>query len=216
MAMFLLAGVGFLRILWLPIIRLAPGALRLGGVVLLPVKALAAIIAGAINWGDYGVALVISKVISATGGLILFAGVATWLYGRFSGVELVDFWAYRYSRHPQYLGFIVWSYGVLAYIAFKPYIKGAFTVSPALMWLSVVAVLSLLAVKEERDMIKRLGDKYLSYTRRTPFLVPLPGPIGRALTIPHRLLGWTPGDLRKATIIAAIYLVPLTLIPFPI
>jgi hypothetical protein len=46
-------------------------------------------------------------------GLIIFLlGVFTWLYGKFKGIRIIDFWIYRYSRHPQYFGFLLWSYGL--------------------------------------------------------------------------------------------------------
>jgi protein-S-isoprenylcysteine O-methyltransferase Ste14 len=49
------------------------------------------------------------------GLFIFFLRAAAWLYGRFKGVGLVTFWIYRYSRHPQYLGFLLWSYGLLMF-----------------------------------------------------------------------------------------------------
>lgn len=215
-AMFLLAGLGFLRTLWLPFIQLTPEVLKLGSIVLLPYK----IIVNTVSWviqvpNKYLIVLPISQAICAVGGMIFFTGVFTWLYGRFNNVELINFWIYKYSRHPQYLGFIIWSYGVLAYVAFKQYVRGAFTIPPILIWLFITAIILLIAIKEERDMIEKLGDKYLSYVRKTPFLIPLPKSVSKVLTTPHKLLKWSPGNLKKAVTILFIYLIPLTIIPLP-
>ncbi|MEM0468314.1 MAG: DUF1295 domain-containing protein [Pyrobaculum sp.] len=86
--------------------------------------------------------------------------------------DIVDFWIYRYSRHPQYLGYIVWSYGVLIYICYKPYIKGAFSTPPSLIWLATTLILISTALLEERQMVKKYGDRYVQYCKKPPSYSP--------------------------------------------
>jgi hypothetical protein len=45
----------------------------------------------------------------ALGLLIFILGVLAWFYARLEKKGTADFWIYRFSRHPQYLGWIVWS-----------------------------------------------------------------------------------------------------------
>ncbi|MEM4630995.1 MAG: methyltransferase [Acidilobaceae archaeon] len=112
--MFFLAGLGALRTLWLPLLELSPSSLKLGCVVYLP-------------FSSVPQALLIGMIIMFIGLFIFLLGVTSWLYGKFKGYDLVDFWIYRYSRHPQYLGFILWSYGLLIFVVSKTYVRGTFT-----------------------------------------------------------------------------------------
>ena len=46
-------------------------------------------------------------------GLVIFSyGLITWFQGVLEKKEINDFSIYRYSRHPQYLGYLLWSYGI--------------------------------------------------------------------------------------------------------
>lgn len=69
---------------------------------------------------------------------------------------------YRYSRHPQYLGFVLlvigWFFGwpTILTIIF----------SPILVYKYIKAARS-----EEADMIRLYGDDYVAYRRATPFLI---------------------------------------------
>jgi len=168
-AMFFLTGLGALRALWLPLLELSPDVLRLGCVAYLPFAALGPLAA------PVGVAFTFA-------GLFVFAlSATTWLYGKFMGRELVDFWIYKYSRHPQYLGFIIWSYGLLIFVSYKHYVRGAFTTPPALIWLISIMVVIGAALLEETRMLERHGEKYEEYRKRTPFMVPMPKQLARAL-----------------------------------
>ncbi|MEM1747407.1 MAG: isoprenylcysteine carboxylmethyltransferase family protein, partial [Sulfolobales archaeon] len=121
-AMFFLTGIGVLRVLWLPLLELSPSTLKLGCIVYLP-------------FSYVPHAPLLGLIITSTGLFVFLLGVTTWLYGKFKGYEIVDFWIYKYSRHPQYLGFILWSLGLLVFVSNKVYVRGAFTIPPALIWL---------------------------------------------------------------------------------
>uniref|UniRef100_A0A7C2ZM28 DUF1295 domain-containing protein n=1 Tax=Ignisphaera aggregans TaxID=334771 RepID=A0A7C2ZM28_9CREN len=205
LAMFLLAGAGILRIIWLPIIQ--PRILMLGNAVLLPVEVLTCFLADTLGLGTpYAVGSSISLVIRALGMLVFFLGVTAWLYGRYQGLKVVDFWIYKYSRHPQYLGFIIWSYGLLAQVAYKIYVRGAFADPPTLIWLIMIAILTLAALKEEENMVKTYGNAYLSYATRTPFYFPLPKPLMRLLTVPHKLVKYEVGSWKRGGLVILVYL----------
>ncbi|MEM2224398.1 MAG: isoprenylcysteine carboxylmethyltransferase family protein [Acidilobaceae archaeon] len=65
---------------------------------------------------------------------------------------MVDFWTYKYSRHPQYLGFILWSYSLLIFVSSKTYVRGAFTTPPALIWLISSMLIIGIALFEMLEM----------------------------------------------------------------
>lgn len=119
--MFFLAGVGVLRALWFPLLDISPTTLKLGHIVYLPYFILSLPLSIVVH-GDISVALAL--IIMSIGLFTFSLGVATWLYGKFKGKEIIDFWVYGYSRHPQYLGFLLWSYGLLLLATFAPYPKG--------------------------------------------------------------------------------------------
>ncbi|NIO37088.1 hypothetical protein GTO27_05230, partial [Candidatus Bathyarchaeota archaeon] len=52
--------------------------------------------------------------------------------GKFEKRKIYDFWIYKYSRHPQYLGFILWSYGVMLLTALAPVPRGGYQPEPSL------------------------------------------------------------------------------------
>jgi len=181
-AMFFLAGIGVLRSLWLPLLEFAPTALKLGHIVLFPFLIL--------RFFSRNLYWVQSLALFLIGlGIFIFSlGVITWFYGKFKGVEIIDFWIYRYSRHPQYLGFLVWSYGLLLLTAFKPYVRGAFTVPPTLPWLISSAIIIGIALHEEKELRAVYGKRYIEYCKRTPFLIPLPKLLSTAISFPLRYL----------------------------
>jgi len=181
-AMFLLAGIGVLRSLWLPLLEFAPTALKLGHIVLFPFLILRFFLRN-LYWVQS-----LALFLIGLGIFIFSLGVITWLYGKFKGVEIIDFWIYRYSRHPQYLGFLVWSYGLLLLTAFKPYVRGAFTVPPTLPWLVSSAIIIGIALHEEKELREVYGKRYIEYCKRTPFLVPLPTLLSTAISFPLRYL----------------------------
>jgi len=183
-SMFFLAGTGILRILWLPMLDASPAILKLGGIVYLPYIALVALfrLLGIDAW------IPLSFIVMGAGLFIFFLGAAAWLYGRFMGVRLVTFWIYGYSRHPQYLGFLLWSYGLLMLTSILGSPKGGYIPPPSLPWLLLALAIVSTAMVEENAMTRRYGAKYLEYRGRTAFMIPLPRGISSLVTFPARFL----------------------------
>lgn len=190
-AMFFLTGLGVLRSLWLPIIEFSPSILKLGSIAYLPFSII-----------PY--APTVGMVIVFIGLSISSFSTTTWLYGKFRSYELIDFWIYRYSRHPQYLGYIIWSYGLLVFVSYKTYVRGAFTTPPALLWLITAMIVIGVALLEEVEMIKKYGERYEEYRRRTPFMIPIPKLLTKIITLPMKIFGEQLKNTKE--IVAAIIL----------
>ncbi len=204
--MFFLAGIGILRILWLPIIELSPGEtwpekiyfakniFELGDIVYLPydiIRLVVGFIGFLSNNTDLAnlfdiIFFFIIILLSAT---IFFLACATWLYNKFIKQNIITSGIYKYSRHPQYLSFILWTYALLLYdkYIFTPP-KGGYFAPPPLLWLSMIMIIIALALYEEKDMIKYHGIEYIQYRDRTNFLIPLPKKITKILTYPTKKL----------------------------
>lgn len=193
--MFFLVGIGAIRALWFPLIDFSPNlTLWLDMIVYLPMLAFPYYIGVYSGWyfhvhillyGGVG----ISMFISAAGTFIFFLGTLTWLHGKFKGRPIVDFWIYRFSRHPQYLGFLLWGYGMLAIFPWSSYIispDGRITPipPPSFPWLVSTLTIIAVALHEEIEMVRKHGDKYLDYRSRTPFMLPLPKFISALITVP--------------------------------
>ena len=144
-------------------------------------------------------------------------GVVTWLYGKFREQEIINFWIYKYSRHPQYLGFLLWSYGLLLLATFAPYPRGGYVPRPTLPWLISSLVIVGVALQEETRMEKKYGKKYVEYRRRVPFMVPLPRILVVFITVPMRFL-WKdhPKNAREITYTVFVYLIILVLLSIPL
>jgi HEAT repeat protein/protein-S-isoprenylcysteine O-methyltransferase Ste14 len=182
LTMFFLGSLGFLRLIWLPFLDVSFNVLHLGEIVNLPYKIL-----------SYFYSLIgldqllnLSYVITGLGLLIFFLGTLTWFYARIQKKGVADFWIYRLSRHPQYLGWIIWSYGIL-YLP-QPRIKIMFDISSSLPWLLSTMVIIGIAMLEELKMRRIQGEAYQSYCRRTSFLLPLPGFVLKLFSAPLQLI----------------------------
>ena len=191
-AMFFLTGIGVLRALWLPLIELSPSTLKLGCIVYLPFSHVPHV-------------SLVGLIITFTGLFVFLLGVTSWLYGKFKGYEIVDFWIYKYSRHPQYLGFILWSYGLLVFVSNKVYVRGAFTTPPALIWLISTMLVVGAALTEELEMRRKHGEKYEEYCRNTPFMILLPGVLSRPIRAPLKLTGGYPRSTREIAFALILY-----------
>jgi len=201
--MFFLGGLGFLRLLWLPFLDLSFRLFRLGEIINLPYDLLARLysLTGLGRW------LKLSYIITGLGLLIFFLGTLTWFYARTQKKGLADVWVYRFSRHPQYLGWIIWSYGVM-FLPSSHNIKLCYELSNSLPWLISTMIIIGVAMVEEVKMRRVYGDAYEAYRRRAPFLIPLPRFIARASAFPLRLMFKKPYPERKHEIVAvgAFYL----------
>jgi hypothetical protein len=98
--MFFLAGLGAMRIVWMPILDISYDILRLGDIAYLPYMII-----------DYLPALtgidiieIIPYIIMGMGILIFILGTQAGMFARFNKKGVATFWIYLFSRHPQYLG----------------------------------------------------------------------------------------------------------------
>jgi len=214
LTMFFLASIGVLRVLWLPLIELMPGVtwsekvynaryiLELGNIVYLPYDVLMFIIdiiivpiGSLINplfpFGEFWEVYFLLSFITIllVGVAIFFIATTNWLYGKFTKRDIVTWGIYKYSRHPQYLGFILWSYALLIYDAYvyRP-VRGGYFPPPSIIWLTVVMIIIAIALREEEYMIKTYGERYIQYMSKTPFLLPLPKSLVNILTYPVRVI----------------------------
>jgi len=169
--MFFLAGIGILRIFMIPILDIDPGILRLGSILYIPYT-LAVYMSNILFGVDISTPL--SFLIMFSGLTIFTYGSLTWLYGKFIGRRVIDFWAYKFSRHPQYLGYIIWSYGLLTLVSGFIYPRGGEIPRPVFLWLVSIFIIVALAIYEEIKMIKTYGEEYLRYREKTPFLICIP------------------------------------------
>jgi protein-S-isoprenylcysteine O-methyltransferase Ste14 len=188
-SMFILAGIGILRFMWLPFWDVSPAILNLGDIVYLPYLVIIYLFTTVFG-GQVAPSLSDLLAYAAISlGLMMFCfGTFTWLYGKLEGKRTLNFWAYRYSRHPQYFGFLLWSYGVdlLARVTYNPF--WVRQPGPSFLWLVSALLIICLALDEEIAMVKRTGRRYRSYQRRTPFMLPLPHVLAQLCTAPIQTL----------------------------
>jgi protein-S-isoprenylcysteine O-methyltransferase Ste14 len=183
-SMFFLAGLGILRVPFIPFWDPGTNLMAFGDIIYLPYMALVyplwlagVDIREALAWIAIGV------------GLFMFIlGTIAWFYGKAQRRKTVDFWIYRYSRHPQYLGFIIWSYGVMLFAAQQPVPMGGSNPGASLPWLLTSLVIIWIALAEESRMRKEDSEAYSRYRAHAPFMFRVPSFISAVLTLPIRLL----------------------------
>lgn len=177
--MFFLAGLGVLRALWLPAWA---DWISLGDVVYLPYIAVVAPL-----WiAGYDVREWVAVAAIGLGLLVFVGSTAAWLLARATGRPVADAGLYRVSRHPQYLGWLIWSWGFMVLSAIQPVPMAGVNPGASLPW--VVGSLAIVAVAwvEEARMRQEHGPAYEAYRGQAPFLLPLPGPLRRAAGAPIR------------------------------
>lgn len=187
-SMFFLAGLGFLRVGWLPFLDISFDFLALGKVIYLPYWILNWFL-GLLNWNPHNF---ISWLFMAPGAFLFTWGVLLWFKSRYSGNKVATSWIYKISRHPQYLGWILWSYGFILFAPFTKSMKMSWSVPESLPWLLMTMTIIGICLLEEIKMMKITGGKYQQYRESAPFLIPLPTWLNRILTWPARLV--TRGD----------------------
>lgn len=112
-SMFFLAGLGILRVLFIPFWDPSVNLMNFGDISYVPYMALVYPF-----WlGRIDIREIVAWVAIGIGLFIFVLGTIAWFYGKAQKRKTVDFWIYRHSRHPQYLGFIIWSYGVMLFAA---------------------------------------------------------------------------------------------------
>jgi protein-S-isoprenylcysteine O-methyltransferase Ste14 len=187
-SMFFLAGLGILRVSWLPFLELSFNILDLGKVIYVPYWIL--------NWflGLFKLDFhnLLSWIFMAGGAFIFTWSVLLWFKSRYSGNKVATSWLYKISRHPQYLGWILWSYGFILFAPFDHSMKMSWHVPSSLPWLLMTMTIVGICLMEEINMMKITGGSYQKYRASSPFLLPLPSWLNRILTWPGRLI--TKGD----------------------
>ncbi|MBD3179978.1 MAG: hypothetical protein GF417_10475 [Candidatus Latescibacteria bacterium] len=203
--MFFLGGLAFLRFLWLPFLDISFNIMRLGNVIVLPYEWIMDIA----SWAGFNLLRELPYIITGLGLFIFLLGVLAWMYGRWQKRDVADFWIYRFSRHPQYLGWIIWSYGVLFLPG--PNMKQYVSIDNTLPWLITALVIIGVAMLEERKMKREHGAGYEEFRAGTPFLFPLPRFIRNIFSLPVKILFRKDYPERKREIVSVmgIYLVIL-------
>jgi len=183
-SMFFLAGLGILRVPFIPFWDPSVNLMNFGDISYLPYMALVYPF-----WlGGVDIREILAWIAIGLGLFIFVLGTITWFYGKVQKRKTVDFWIYRYSRHPQYLGFIIWSYGVMLFAAQQPVPMGGSNPGASLPWLLTSLVVIWIALAEENRMRKEDSERYLQYTASAPFMFRIPKFISRVITFPMRLL----------------------------
>ncbi len=200
--MFFLAGLGILRVIWLPIWE---EYIHLGDIAYIPYMI--------IVWPLWQVGIdarwAVAYIAIGLGLFVLIIATLAWFLARYRGLSLANLWIYRYSRHPQYLGWILWSYGIMLLAAEGPVVMGGRNPGASLPWVISTLVIVCVALSEEARMLKELGTKYERYRTITPFLVPLPRWLRRLASAPLRFVvrGGYPGSGREIISVFSIYLI---------
>jgi len=183
-SMFFLAGLGILRVPFIPFWDPSINLMNFGDISYLPYMALVYPF-----WlGGVDIREVLAWIAIGVGLFIFVLGTITWFYGKVQRRKTIDFWIYRYSRHPQYLGFIIWSYGVMLFAAQQPVPRGGSNPGASLPWLLTSLVIICIALVEENRMRREDSERYLQYTARAPFMFPVPKFVATAITFPIRIL----------------------------
>jgi protein-S-isoprenylcysteine O-methyltransferase Ste14 len=185
--MFFLAGLGSMRIVWMPILDISYDILRLGDIAYLPY--MITVYPPALFKIDISTA--IPYIIMGSGILIFILGTQAWMFARFNKKGVATFWIYRFSRHPQYLGWIIWSYGLLIYLIRNSsliHFKLTYEMPSSLPWLITSLVIICVALLEEMKMKQKFPEEYENYRNQAPFLFPIPKLLSKIITLPVKLL----------------------------
>ncbi|MDF1575924.1 MAG: HEAT repeat domain-containing protein [Bacteroidales bacterium] len=202
-SMFFLAGLGFLRVGWLPFLEISFDILDLGKVIYVPYWILRWFL-GLFHWDAHDF---ISWFFMAAGAFLFTWGVLLWFKTRYSGDKVASSWIYKISRHPQYLGWILWSYGFILFSPHERSMKMTWQVPSSLPWLLMTMIIIGICMMEEIRMMKITGGSYASYRESSLFFFPLPKWLNRILTWPGRMVtgGEFPGKRRQVLWIVLIY-----------
>jgi len=219
---FYLSGLNAFLLLWLPLLKIFPGILTLGDILFAP------FIPILVYWGfseedplfdvlatPY---IAISLIVLILGTFILFFSIATLLCGKTTEKNVVDFWIYRYTRHPQYLGFLMVTYGTIIFMCALRWSNQNVTPPPTLFWLLTALSTIGLAIHEENKLIVKNNSDYRNYRERTPFMIPLPKHLINLILMPCRVAlekNWPENDkeILKILLIYGILAIILS-IPF--
>lgn len=105
--------------------------------------------------------MITSSLIMLVGFILIIKG---WQKIYNSKGELVTDGIYQYIRHPQYLGLIIITIGMLVQWP---------TLITLAMWPILTLMYYRLAKKEEKEMEEKFGEKYIEYKCKVPMFLPL-------------------------------------------
>lgn len=177
-----LAGLGVLTALWTPFWG---DLVKLGDIAYLPYM----VLVYPFTLVGLDIRRLLAGLFITLGLLIFILGVLAWFYARFQKKETADFWIYRFTRHPQYLGWILWSYGLMLRVALRndTALQGS-NPGASLPWVISTLIILCVALSEEMRMDKEHRQAYEQYRTQAPFLLPLPGYFARIVSAPFRLI----------------------------
>ncbi|MHA2173488.1 MAG: methyltransferase family protein [Candidatus Hodarchaeales archaeon] len=193
------AGIGIIRIIWFPFYEQTNSwnFLQLGQVVLIPFVIGIEVILFCLQdlLGSTVSRVQLFELRKGLGVLCIKLGILiflfssfNWLYAKFQKIKLIDFWIYKYSRHPQYVGLLLACYGMLIQASYLTYPKGGYIPPPSLFWLVLLLMTIGIALKEELIWRKNNTQEYRTYQENVPFMIPLPNIIVMILHLPMQLL----------------------------
>jgi len=185
LSMFFLAGLGFLRVGWLPFLEVSSfDLLDLGKVIYVPYWILIWFFE-LFKWNAHNF---LTWFFMGSGALLFTWGVLLWFKSRYGGEKVASAWIYKLSRHPQYLGWILWSYGFMLYTPHVNSMKMSWSVPSSLPWLLMTMTIVGICMTEEMKMMEITEGKYQKYRDNSPFLIPLPKLLNRIFSWPGRLI----------------------------
>lgn len=215
--MFFLAGIGFLEVIWLPLDTPYFNFLTLG-IIVFPGYYLSYL--GPIGFFVGFLFLFLPWIIMILGLYIFTSGVISWFYGKHQKIDIIEFSIYKYSRHPQYLGFLIWSYGLFLQYMNSEYIMmpfGKIGLKASLPWVIFALMIVGIAFLEDINLSKKYPDKYAEYRKRTPFLLKLPKLLSLIVSFPLRCIlkknfPETNKDILKVVIFYGMIIIVLSLL----
>ena len=184
LSMFFLAGLGVLRVGWLPFMEMSFNVLDLGQVIYVPYW----ILIWFFTLFDYYAHDLIAYFCMGLGAFLFTWGVLVWVQSRYGQNGVASSWIYRISRHPQYLGWIIWSYGIMFFSVTVNNMKKSWGVSSSLPWLLATMIIIGICLLEELRMKEKYGDAYEVYQSSAPFLFPMPKWMKNILKAPMRYI----------------------------
>ncbi len=210
-SMFFLAGLGILRITWIPFWEI--NLVNFGDIVYLPYV----IPTYLFHFIRIDIRMPLAVAATGAGFFIFLLGTIAWFRGKAEKKETVTCWIYKYSRHPQYLGYIIWSYGVMLMASQAGITWGGSNPGASLPWLISTIIVFCIALAEEGSMSRRDRDTYLKYKEAAPFMFPVPKILASLATAPIRLLFGKNQPETKKEIIGtfAVYTLIFVLLSLP-
>lgn len=123
--------------------------------------------------------LLFAQLIWILEGLVFFAGMILFIHSLLEmtrslsrGGSIVTSGPYRWVRHPQHLGIIVFLLPLALFNIGRAVYWTGIRPGDILSWSLVSFMLIVVADFEESTLVKRFGNEYSDYCKRTPFLLP--------------------------------------------